>query len=191
MDWGLLDDDHTSLPSRGFVLKHRRQVRAAGWTMLALGVAALLFPLFFTMATTYVVGWLLLMVGAITLYHALCAVTWDASALSTGVAIFYLAGGVILLTIPQAGSVGVTAIMAIAFVVRGGVEWILSRKRRPRYGWQLVRASAVASVILGTVLFWVVSDSAGMLLGTILGLNILLTGVSFLAVVYLPNNTTG
>lgn len=184
----MLDDYTHGLPTRGFVKRHQSKVKIAGWLMVALGIAAVFYPIFFTIATKFVVGWFLIVVGAITLYHAFNARTWDIAALSTFVAVFYLAGGVYLAMTPYSGFLGVTAILALAFVAQAGIEWILSRKRRPRYGWRVVRMSAVISAILGVALFWIIPVNADWVIGSILGVNVVTTGMSFLAVVYLPNH---
>jgi uncharacterized membrane protein HdeD (DUF308 family) len=89
---------------------------------------------------------------------------------------------------PYSGFLGVTAILALAFIAQAGIEWILSRKRRPRYGWRVVRISAVISAILGVAMFWIIPVNADWLIGSILGVNVVTTGMSFLAVVYLPNH---
>ncbi|NIY71115.1 HdeD family acid-resistance protein [Marivivens donghaensis] len=149
--------------------------------MLILGVLALVFPFYFTALAKVVVGWFFLLIGAVTLYNAIWARKLADGLLSGAVAALYLAVGVYLSFVASGGLVGLTAIVAVAFLIDGAIEYALAMRRKPRAGWNWIALSGLSSAMLGGVLLALLPTDAAWALGAVLGLNSVTTGLSVLA----------
>ncbi|WP_281352588.1 HdeD family acid-resistance protein [Marivivens donghaensis] len=168
-------------PKRAFLQKLKRRLNVIGVAMLILGVLALVFPFYFTALAKVVVGWFFLLIGAVTLYNAIWARKLADGLLSGAVAALYLAVGVYLSFVASGGLVGLTAIVAVAFLIDGAIEYALAMRRKPRAGWNWIALSGLSSAMLGGVLLALLPTDAAWALGAVLGLNSVTTGLSVLA----------
>ncbi|GGL76100.1 HdeD family acid-resistance protein [Wenxinia marina] len=175
--------DRPTLPEdlRAAIAEHRGRFTFLGWALIVLGVLAILFPLVASIAAKVLIGWLLLLSGAIVLYSAFQARRWR-SALATGaIGVLQIAAGVYLAFFPLTGLIGLTFLMAILFLAQGVMELMLWNQHRPAgrgAGWLLF--SAICSVALGVLLILGLPGTALWALGLMLGINLLSSGVSFL-----------
>ena len=151
--------------------------------MIVLGLLAVLFPLIASIAVKVMVGWLLLLTGAGLLYHAFHARQWRSALLSGLIGVLHLAAGVYLAFFPMTGLIGLTALMAVLFLIQGGVEVAIALQHREMPSWSWLMLSGVASGILGLLLLAGLPGTAAWALGLMLGLNFLTSGVSFLSLV--------
>jgi len=179
-------NDH--FPDRDDILAAVREApgrfTAIGWVLIALGLVAVLFPLIASIAVKVMVGWFLLITGAGMLYHAFQARRWRSALLSGLIGVLHLAAGVYLAFFPLTGLVGLTALMAVLFLIQGGVEGAIALQHRGEMrGWTWLMLSGVASGVLGVLLLAGLPGTAAWALGLMLGLNFLTSGVSFLSLV--------
>jgi uncharacterized membrane protein HdeD (DUF308 family) len=159
----------------------RGRLTAVGIILIMLGFLAILFPLMASIAAKILVGWLILLSGAAMLFVAFQARDWSAAIWSGAIGLLQLALGVYLAFFPLTGLIGLTFLVGIAFLVQGGFESAIAFQHRPRRGWGWLAASGAASVILGVLLIAGLPGSAVWALGLLLGINLISSGASFLA----------
>jgi uncharacterized membrane protein HdeD (DUF308 family) len=153
-----------------------------GVALLAIGIAALVFPMISSLVATLFVGWMMVLSGAATLYGAFSirGVGPFFGALLLG--LLSLAAGVFILARPISGELAITLILGSLFMIQGAYEAVLAFEVRPAPGWAWMLVSAAASVILSLVIIAGWPGVSLVALGAIIGVNFLSSGLAFLMV---------
>ena len=152
----------------------------AALALIILGAIAVLMPLAVGIAVSIFVVWLIAFAGLAHLVHA-----WDAR----GDAIFlwrllvgllYLAGGIYLVLNPGYGLGAITLFIGGMFVVEaalllGAAFWL---RHAEASRWLVL--DAVCSLLLAVILFSLWPWTASWLLGVLVGINIMSSGMVFL-----------
>lgn len=163
------------------VRQHRTRFTVLGAALIVLGILSILFPLLSSIAVKIAIGWFLLLSGATMLYAAFQLIQWK-SALWTGIiGALQLAAGVYLAFFPLTGLVGLTFFIGLIFLFQGTAEAAMAWQYRPRAGWLWLALSAVASLALGVLLIAGLPQTALWALGMLLGINLISSGASFVA----------
>lgn len=152
----------------------------AGAAALLGGVVTLVFPTAAGLTVTVFAGWIFLMLGLVL---GLTAIT----VLRGGLRLFLglLAGalllaGVELISDPLAGLVAITAVMAVVFLTSGLSKMMLGRAvADARMGWGMLLSGGV-SVLLAIVVLFNLQAASSVLLGVMLGIELVSTGLSAL-----------
>ncbi len=153
-----------------------------GVVLIAVGLLSLLFPLLAALSFNLVVGVTLIIGGIATLGHAFTARRWRGGMWQAALGVLYAGGGVIILVNPFAGLLALTLAMGAFFAADGIARVLLARRIRPQRGWGLFLASGLLSLLLGVlVLLGLPSGWSVAVLGVVIGINMVLTGVSFLS----------
>ena len=153
--------------------------------VLALGGIYCLFnPFSATLATTLIAGWLFLFGGAIQIF---AAVTSDEESMGgklwSGVLGLILVWfGISLVANPLEGVLSLTLLVAIMFLLSGVARMMIGMRVRPMAGWGLILFSGVISIILALLVFSNFSNWAATLLGVLLGIDLLSSGITYLFV---------
>lgn len=163
----------TIAAARGTITEHVRESTTwsigLGVLMMISGVLAIAIPPVAGLAVTVMLGWLLVVTGALHLGFA-----WRGRGAATiigeiAVAVLYAALGVYMLARPVTGLVSLTLVIAAYFAAKGVVEGIVAFKLRPLpgSGWLLfdgVLTIAIAAMIAGA---WPASSAwaVGVLVG--------------------------
>jgi uncharacterized membrane protein HdeD (DUF308 family) len=158
--------------------------RATTWSivvsilMILTGVLAIGLPMMAGIALTVVVGWLLIFSGALHLAFAFRggragAVVWE---ILLGVAYGFI--GFYVLANPVAGLASLTVVVAIYLFVEGILEFILSFQLRPApgAGWLLV--DGIVTLVLAVMIWSTWPSSAAWVVGTLVGISILFSGIT-------------
>jgi len=104
---------------------HKRLQSASGWlfgggiAMLVLGIAAVVFPLLSTIVAELLVGWILLLSGALTLWGSFSIHGTGPFFGALLVSLLSIAAGVFLLFNPLAGVLALTLMLGVIFMVEG------------------------------------------------------------------------
>jgi uncharacterized membrane protein HdeD (DUF308 family) len=144
--------------------------RATTWSivlsvlMLATGVLAILVPMIAGIAVTAIVGWLLILSGALHLAFAwrgghASAVVWE---ILLGIA--YGAIGCYLIVQPLAGLASLTLAIAIYLFVEGVLEFILSFQLRPAPGTVWLLVDGIVTLVLAAMI-WATWPSSAVTVG--------------------------
>ena len=167
------------LPGVGtLVNKAGRWLTAMGVVFVVLGILAIIEPAVAGLAVAILVGWLLIFGGVA---HAAGAfggggagrVVWQLV-----VAVIYGIGGFYLLTHPLLGLGTLTLFLAVILVMEAVLELIayFVASGEGGSGWRLV--NAVVTLILGAMIWRNWPSSSVWAIGTLVGVNLMMTGFS-------------
>ncbi|AML50958.1 MULTISPECIES: HdeD family acid-resistance protein [Falsihalocynthiibacter] len=161
-------------------MKHWLLWFIAGIVLVAGGILALANPLAATLTATAIAAWSFLIGGVVQLYAALKhegtgSKVWPA--LAGGVSIVL---GVALLNNPFAGIISLTLLVAILFLVIGITKVVVSFSLKGTGAFWPVLISGALSVILALMIFSDFPQSAVTILGVLLAIELISSGVSLI-----------
>jgi uncharacterized membrane protein HdeD (DUF308 family) len=154
-----------------------------GIVLVVLGMLAIVIPQLASLAVTILIGWLFLIsgvVGLVTTFWVKGAPGFWWSLVSAVVAI---GAGVVLLAWPISGTLSLTLVLIVFFIVEGvasvmyGIEH--RREASSRSGWMIV--SGVIDLILAAIIFSGLPGTAFWALGLLVGINMVFGGTSLIA----------
>ena len=151
-----------------------------GLGMVAVGVAAIAFPFFSTLAATFLVGWVLFLTGV---FMFICSFSIHGTGPFFGAVLFGLlsvVAGVFLLFNPLAGAVALTLIVGVLFMFQGAFELIFALEMRPLGGWVSMLLSGIASIVIAILIVADWPAVSILVLGILLGVNFLTTGLGYI-----------
>jgi uncharacterized membrane protein HdeD (DUF308 family) len=143
---------------------------------MVLGTAAIVFPATTSIGTAYVMAWVLMLGG---LSHFLFAWRFERYALvlsSQLIGLAYLFTGFTMLQHPLWGAVGLAAVLSAVLFVEGTLASILYFFNETTSGWMLVDGMVTLGLASIIAAGWPVSSVEA--LGTLVGLNMLMTGTA-------------
>ncbi|GAN79003.1 HdeD family acid-resistance protein [Acidocella aminolytica] len=153
-----------------------------GLLLTVLGIAAIAFPEFSTLAATLLTGWILLIAGVLIFISSF----WiHGTAPFFAANLFGLlsgAAGVFLLFNPMTGAVTLTLILGIMFMFQGASELVFALETRPAKGWISILISGLASILLAIIIVSGWPGISAIALGLLLGINFLTTGIAYIAI---------
>jgi uncharacterized membrane protein HdeD (DUF308 family) len=152
-----------------------------GALLVVVGLVSLAFPLLAALSANIVAGVTLMAGGIATLVHVIRARRWRGFALQLALGLLYLGGGLIFILNPFAGLIALTLMLGAFFAADGAARVLIALRIRPDRAWGLFLASGLLSLLLGVlVLLGLPGGWSIAVLGIVVGLNMILTGVSFL-----------
>lgn len=163
--------------------KFRLWFKIYGVVLILLGAAAILLPGIATLATSLLVGWVLIAGGVFGLISVFQAGSgspgfwWN---LLTAI-LCVLAGGMLLWN-PLAGVLTLTVVLAAYLLATGVTKLIMAfhYKNVIPQAWLWVLFSAVVDIILGFMIVAGLPGTAIWVIGLLVGINLLFTGVALL-----------
>lgn len=153
----------------------------AGAVLIVGGVAALLNPLAATFTAEQIAGWFFLLAGGLQVFAGIRqrnAPGWWAAVL---LGILGVVVGLSLLLQPFAGIISLTLLVAVFFLMSGGAKIALSFTLRKHPSFWLMLLSGAVSVLLGGMIIAGFPASATIVLGTLLAVDLLTSGVALVA----------
>jgi uncharacterized membrane protein HdeD (DUF308 family) len=156
-----------------------------GILLALLGLFSIALPGIATLAVTLMIGWLLLLGGAFGVVAVFSAGrTVPAFWWHLLTSIVYILAGLALLVRPLAGIITLTIILA-AYLLAGGVMRIMQslgyRAHIPgAWGWVLF--SGIVDIVLALIIMSGLPGTAAWVLGLLVGINLLMMGVSMVMV---------
>lgn len=164
---------------------HRLQTASSrlfwlGLLMVLLGVAAVVFPVFSTLAATLFVGWILLISGIALFVSSFWIHGTGPFFAANLVGLLFAAAGVFLAFNPLAGAVTLTLILGIMFIFQGAAELVFSLETRPAPGWVGMLLSGIASIALAIIIAAGWPGISLIALGLLLGINFISTGLGYI-----------
>jgi len=169
------------------IRKYRTWFMIYGAVLVVLGLLAVALPNIATLATSLMVGWLLLFAGVFGLIAA-----FSAGQSSAGfwwnlfIAVIYVLAGLAILFRPVAGMLTLTILLA-AYLLAGGIgKLILAfgyRRDIPKaWGWVLF--SGVVDLVLAGLILMGFPETSLWVIGLMVGINLVFMGVSLMVAAY-------
>lgn len=160
------------------------------WTWMAVlavicivgGFMALLNPFGATILAVVLAGWVFLIQGVVQVIHAFRVRDWPGFLWSLGLGVLSLLVGFVLVADPLAGSVSLTLLVAVLFLITGVAKTMFALSLRPAGGWVWVLVSGLVSMALGVMILAGLPATVATILGLLLGIELVSNGVLFLFV---------
>lgn len=160
---------------------HPKWCIGVGAVLASLGVAAIAFPWFATLAANILFGVLLVAAAASQLVLGIRMRPHGDWALHIGTGVLSAIAGVLLIAMPVPGVVTLTLLLCAALALGGVLRIAAGVQRRDVAGWPWRVASGVLSLILATLILVGFPQSAFWILGLVLGVDLLFQGVGLIA----------
>ena len=167
--------------TQAIVAKKRGWCIGLGVVLIVLGVVSMLFPVVTTITAKIFLGWMFLIGGVLQVIHAFSTKSWSGFLWNLLTGILYVVVGGWLAFFPLAGLIGLTVLVAIMFIVEGVIKGRLAMAIGADEGRLWLIVSAIASVVLGVMLFAGLPSTALWAIGLLVGINFLITGVVFVS----------
>lgn len=151
-----------------------------GLALTLLGIAAIVFPMVSTLVATLLVGWTLFVAGLLTLLSSFAIHGTGPFFGSLLLSLLSLGAGLFLLLNPGAGAVVLTVLLALLLLLEGAFEIVLALELRPFGAWIWMLLAAFASVTLGLLIAAGLPLISAVVLGVILGVNFLSSGIGYI-----------
>jgi len=166
--------------TREDVARHWGWFLALGILLVIVGMAAIAFPFFSTIAAKIALGWVLLIAGIAEVVHAFYVKRWAGFFWNLLVGLLYLAVGFWLAFFPLTGILSLTIVLAALFIVEGAIEVVMGFRVSPHEGWGWLVFSGLVAIAAGLLIALSLPSSAVWALGLLAGVNLLVSGWSFI-----------
>jgi len=167
------------------------QLHWLGIVLIALGVVALVTPVVAGSALVIVIGFILLIAGAVPVVRGLKAAASTDRTMGLILGIVTALTGIAVIGHPLFGLAFLTLLLVGYFVVEGVSKIVVSFRYRPAAGWTWLLASGVLSLLFG-LLIWSQWPVSGMwAVGVLVGLNLLGTGLALVTLASTLNKALG
>lgn len=162
--------------------------RASGWSialgvlMIVLGFIAVMAPWEAGIAIVLIVGWTVIFSGGAQLLYAFRAHSGGRAILEAILGLIYIGAGIYVLLHPVGGLLAITLLLASFLLVYGVIALVLAFRMRPYRGWGWVLVDGIITILLG-ILIWIHWPyNTEWVVGTLVGLSIIISGVTRLMV---------
>jgi uncharacterized membrane protein HdeD (DUF308 family) len=174
----------TANPTEGLRGAGKIVKKASGWFIgmavmfILLGILAIVEPGVAGLAITILVGWLLIFSGGAHLVAAFSGggagrVIWQVL-----IGIVYIVGGFYFLTHPLLGLGSLTLLLAVIILMEAVFELIAYFRSRSESGSGWLLVNALITLLLGGLIWFHWPSSSVWAIGTLVGVNLLMTGIS-------------
>lgn len=165
------------------VRAHWKAFLIEGIVFLAVGCAAIVVPQVASLAVTILLGWMFVIIGAAGLFLSLWARQMPGLWWSVVSAAIAIATGLILLIWPLEGTLSLTIVIGIYFLIEGiaTIMYAFDHKRElsSRWGWLLF--AGIMDIVISAVIVLGLPVSAFWAVGLIVGINLMFGGFSLIA----------
>ena len=149
--------------------------------MLVAGICAIVVPPAAGYAVILVVSWLLMFSGAAHLVFAWYTRTTGGFLWELLLGVLYFAVGAYALVHPVAGLASLTLVLAAYLFAEAVLELVLSFRLRPMAGSTWLMLDGVVTLILAVLIWRTWPSSTEWVIGTLVGISMIFSGVSRLA----------
>lgn len=162
--------------------------KASGWfiamavAFILLGILAIIEPAVAGLAVTLLVGWLLIFGGAAHLVAAFSGGGAERAIWQAVIGIVYFLGGFYLLAHPLLGLGTLTLLLAGIILAEAIFEFIAYFRLRGHVGSGWLLVNALVTLLLSALIWFHWPSSAVWAIGTLVGVNLLMTGMSRLMI---------
>ncbi|WP_045221917.1 HdeD family acid-resistance protein [Desulfonatronum thioautotrophicum] len=159
-----------------YMKENSRLLKTEGIVLLTLGVLAIILPTFFTLAIELLIGILLLLGGAVSIYRSYTLKDMPGSFVSLGTGILSAIVGVLFLGFPLHGMIALTIFLGILFLIKGIAEITIALQHRHWIAWGWILISGFVSILIALFLLVSLPETATWAVGLLVGINMLFSG---------------
>jgi len=150
-----------------------------GALLIILGIVAIASPAFSTIVAETWIAFILVSAGASKLVYAFQTRNNDQGFIwKLLLSILYIATGVMLFVYPLTGVLTLTLLLGSFLLTEGVFELILAFRLRPQQNWTWALGNGIITLLLGAMIWFQWPFNAPWLIGTLVGVSVLFTGVS-------------
>jgi len=152
-----------------------------GIALIVLGALAIIAPQVATLAAAILIGWLLLVSGGFGLAMVVATGTSQPGfAWQLLTSTLYLVAGIMLLWNPVGAAVTLTLVLAAYLLATGVAKLLIAFGYRSAIpgAWLWMLLSAIVDIVLGGIIVADLPGTARWVLGLMVGINLLFTGVA-------------
>ena len=151
---------------------------ALGIILIILGIIALGRSIFVTLASMVFLGWILIIGGVVEAGQAFWQRQWGGFFLHLLGGVLYAIVGFMIVANPQTGTMALTLLIALFFLIAGSFRIIGSLTMRfPEWRWVLL--NGIVTFLLGLLIWKQWPSSALWVIGLFIGIDLILTGWSW------------
>lgn len=178
----------TANPTHGLHGAHSLLGKASGWLIaigalfIVLGTLAIAEPFVAGLAVAFLAGWLLVFGGAAHFIAAFGGGGVWRVIVQLLIGVVYFAGGFYFLTHPLLGLGTLTLLLAIVILTEAVFEIVLYVRHRETQGASWLLINAIITLFVGGLIWFHWPSSSVWAIGTLVGVNLLMTGISRLMV---------
>lgn len=170
-------------------IAHSEKLRSS-WAWMALlavisiigGLLALFNPFVATLTATLLAGWVFAIMGVVQIIQSFQVRGWGGFLWALLFGVLSVLVGIALIRNPLAGMVSLTLLVAVLFLVTGIIKIMFSFSLRPMSMWGWVLLSGIVSLALGIMILANFPWAAASVLGILLGVELLSSGILYLLV---------
>jgi uncharacterized membrane protein HdeD (DUF308 family) len=159
-----------------------RAVRAIGIVAIAIGCVAIVVPAVFSVGTAIFIGIILLIAGAFMIAGAFTAHSVGTVVWRLLWAFLTVIVGVWLLADPHNGTVTLTALLGIYFLIMGVTRVTVAFLGRGRPNSGLVGLSGIAGLLVGILILAKLPESSDWAIGLLVGIDLIFAGWTLVSV---------
>jgi uncharacterized membrane protein HdeD (DUF308 family) len=172
------------------VRQHSTMFLVEGIVLVVLGILAILVPNIATLAAEILIGWLLLIAGAVGLYMTFTTKGTPGYWWSLISAIISIIAGVLLLIWPLTGIVSLTIVLIAFFLIEGISSIMYAIQHRSelhgRWGWML--ASGIVTLVLAFLIYAGLPSTAAWAIGLLVGIDLVFGGTALIGIALAARN---
>jgi uncharacterized membrane protein HdeD (DUF308 family) len=149
-----------------------------GVLLIILGIVAIAQP---AVSTIFAETWfalILISAGAAKLGYAFQTRDSEGFVWKLSLSILYIATGAMLFFSPLKGVLTLTLLLGSFLLTEGVFELILAFRLRPQQNWTWVLGDGIITLLLGGIIWFQWPNDAPWLIGTLVGVSVLSTGIS-------------
>ena len=159
----------------------KKETNGSLWTgilLIVLGIAAIALPQISTIVAETWISLILVSAGAAKIAYAFQTRNQGGFVWKLLLSALYVATGVMLFFNPLTGVLTLTLLLGSFLLAEGTFELILAFRLRPQQNWTWVLTDGIITLLLGAMIFFQWPFNAPWLIGTLVGVSVLFTGVS-------------
>ncbi|HEY9696847.1 MAG TPA: HdeD family acid-resistance protein [Trichocoleus sp.] len=149
-----------------------------GVLLIALGLAAIVLPNFSTVVIESWIALILVSAGGAKVAYAFNSRNEGGFIWKLLLGILYAATGAMLFFNPLSGILTLTLLLGSFLVTEGVFELILAFRLRPQENWTWVLTNGIVTLVLGAMVWFQFPYNAPWLIGTLVGVSVLFSGIS-------------
>jgi uncharacterized membrane protein HdeD (DUF308 family) len=148
-----------------------------GILLIVLGIGAVILPNVTTIVAETWIAIILASAGASKVFYAIQTRS-EGFVWKLLLGVLYIATGIMLFAYPLTGVLSLTLLLGGFLLMEGVFELILAFQLRPRQNWGWVLADGIVTLILGGIVWFEWPFNAPWLIGILVGVSVLSTGIS-------------